>query len=98
MWKRRLLTVPVALCALALLGGAEGIDKSELECEEAVQHLIDCCPDHAPAKQVDCYTGRGCDDRPPDLLQPQSICLRDASCDDLYARGACSAPRDACVP
>lgn len=88
----------MALLALALLGGAEGIDQGELECEEAVQHLIDCCPNDAPAKKVSCYVGRYCDDSRADLSPAQSVCLRDSSCDALYAAGACEEPVLRCLP
>ena len=98
VWRRRLLTVPAALLSLMLLGGAEGVDKSELECEEAVKHLIDCCPSDAPAKLVDCQVGRGCDSRPPDLSSARSTCLMNASCDDLYQSGACDTPKTAACP
>jgi hypothetical protein len=94
--RRRLVTVPAALLSLLLLGGAEGVDKSELECEEAVKHLIDCCPSDAQAKLVDCYAGRVCDNRRPDLSSAQSACITGASCDDLFASGACDAPKTAC--
>ena len=90
--------LPAALLSLLLLGGAEGIDEGELECEEAVQRLIDCCPNDAPARAVDCYVGRYCDDRRADLTPSQSECLRDASCDFLYASGACSSPATVCLP
>ena len=98
VWRRRLLTVPAALLSLMLLGGAEGIDKSELECEEAVKHLMDCCPSDAPARLVDCYAGRVCDNRPPDISPARSQCLLAASCDDLYTSGACDAPKTAACP
>ena len=87
------ITIPAALLSLTLLGGAEGIDKGELECEEAVKHLLDCCPNDAPARTISCYEGRYCDNAHPDLPGPQARCLRDASCDDLFASGACAEPR-----
>lgn len=93
MWKRRLFLIPTALLSLMLLGGAEGIDKGELECEEAVKHLLDCCPSDAPAHQVSCYAGRDCDSTRPQLSGPQSRCIRDASCDDLFASGVCGDPK-----
>ncbi len=98
MRRPRILMLPMALLTVALLGGAEGIDKGELECEEAVKHLIDCCPNDAVPKAIDCYVGRGCDDHAADLTPAQSVCLRDSSCDDLYASGACNAPARACLP
>jgi hypothetical protein len=87
--------------SLTLLGGfaGEGIDKGELECEEAVKHLIDCCPDDSAIRQVSCYVSRYCGSTTPELPGPQARCLRDSSCDDLYASGACSAPKTTgCVP
>ncbi|MDB4964499.1 MAG: hypothetical protein JWN44_188 [Myxococcales bacterium] len=93
MWKRFVITIPAAVLSLTLLGGAEGIDKGELECEEAVKHLLDCCPNDGPIKMISCYEGRFCDHASPDLSGATSRCMRDASCDDLYASGACDAPK-----
>ena len=98
MWKRTLVALPVAMLTLVLLNGAEGIDKGELECEEAVKHLLDCCPNDAPIRSLNCYAGRFCDDRRADLAPEHAVCLRDASCDDLFASGACGDPRTRCLP
>ena len=98
MWKRWATVLPVALLTLALLGGAEGIDEDELHCEEAVKHLLDCCPNDATISRISCYAGRGCETNTPELGPAQSVCLRDESCDDLYASGACDAPTASCVP
>jgi hypothetical protein len=98
MWTGRLIALPAALLSLMLLGGSIGIDKGELECEEAVKHLIDCCPDDAPARKINCYVERYCDKHPAELGPEQARCLRDRSCDDLYASGACEAPKSECLP
>jgi hypothetical protein len=92
------MTLPVALITLTLLGGAEGIDEGELRCEEAVKHLLDCCPDDATIRGISCYAGRGCDHESPQLSSWQAVCLRDESCDDLYASGACDTPTTSCLP
>ena|SRR5690348_2774217 len=97
MWMRRLLLAPLAVAALMMLGGAEGISKTELECEEAVKHLADCCPSDAVVEKIDCYKGRDCDDHLPDLTDGQAVCLRDADCDTLFSSGACDAPKQACL-
>jgi hypothetical protein len=83
---------------LVLLGGAAPIDKEELECEEAVKHLLDCCGDNDGAvRMVRCFVGRACEDQTrPDLSGPQSVCLRDESCAALLASGACGDPVAAC--
>jgi hypothetical protein len=98
MWTRRWIALPTAVLMLTLVGGADGIDKGELECEEAVAHLIHCCPNDAPARNVACFVGRDCDKTVADLTPAQSRCLRDESCDALYASGACEAPKAACRP
>lgn len=98
MWKRRWITLPAALLTLTLLGGAEGIDENELRCEEAVKHLLDCCPDDAPVRAISCYSGRDCDSTSPDLSSAQAVCLRDESCSALWASGACKQPKKACLP
>lgn len=97
MW-RRLLLAGSAAALLFVLGGAEGFDEDELACEDAVAHLIDCCPDDAPARAVSCYAGRGCDETRPQLSNPRASCLRDADCDALYASGACEQPTTASCP
>ena len=61
MWQRRLLTLPAALCRSMLLGGAEGIDKGELDVRGGGQAPHRLLPDDAPAKLVGCYPGRVCD-------------------------------------
>lgn len=93
MWKRRVVTLPVALLTLALLGGAEGIDPDELACEQAVKHLIDCCPPDAPATKLQCYTGRDCDQTVPDLNAAQSGSIVHSSCDELTQQMACAITR-----
>lgn len=93
MWKRRAITLPVALLTLALLGGAEGINPDELACEQAVKRLIDCCPPNAPATQLQCYAGRDCDHTQPDLSAMESDAIVHASCDELVAGHVCDKTR-----
>ena len=89
MWKRKLITLPTAVLTITLLGGAEGIDPDELTCEAAVKHLVECCPPGSPATGFSCDTGRGCDNRPPDLLPAQAENLAAGSCEQLVRSGAC---------
>jgi hypothetical protein len=93
MWKRTAISLPVALITLALLGGAEGIDPDELACEQAVKHLIDCCPPDAPATKLECYSGRDCDDTRPDLSSTESESIVGSSCDELVAANECNHKR-----
>jgi hypothetical protein len=70
-----------------------------LHCEDAVSHLIECCP-HFDAASVRCdYAYEppdGCSGPDqtatyinPDLAQPASDCIRAASCETLVANGTC---------
>jgi hypothetical protein len=94
MWKRRLLALGAAVLSLTLLGGTDwGIGNSEFACEDAVQHLLDCCPDDRSIRIINCYQARYCGSEKPELSVAQSQCLRNADCDALYESGACDNPQ-----
>jgi hypothetical protein len=73
-------------------GDADGLDETEIECDEAVAHLQSCCTgveidvacryDHS----VGCHIGTFC---PPDLTLQQSSLLQSMSCDDIQKTGLC---------
>jgi hypothetical protein len=65
---------------------------SEVECEEAVARLEECCGDSGHALRcID--RSESCDfvDNSPDIDSDQSDCLRALSCDDLRAQRLCEA-------
>jgi hypothetical protein len=64
---------------------AFGFSETEFACEEAYQHLEDCCGS-AP-EGIGCETS--CNSQPSLNLQ-EGDCLRRASCDELKAAGACA--------
>jgi hypothetical protein len=74
--------------ALVLLGGSSGIVADELYCEEAVQHLVECCPGF-PADVVDCTYASGCDPVDPELESNVALCIRRTPCEEVLARGMC---------
>jgi hypothetical protein len=76
---------------LLFLGGATPIDEGELHCEEAVRHLADCCRTDLD-QAYSCTAGRGCDTGRPDLDDPLATEVRDQSCEELVASGACESP------
>src|SRR4051812_21798924 len=81
----------LVVASVLLLGATSPLDEGELHCEEAVRHLADCC--HASIDSVySCTAGRGCDDPRPDLDDPLASEVRDQSCDELVASGACQTP------
>jgi hypothetical protein len=93
MWTRTRLGLTLAV-GLLLLSGSAGIDPGELTCEDAVKHLLDCCGDgNSAVRNVSCYEERGCGDARPELDPELASCLRQASCEELYASGACADPK-----
>lgn len=92
MWKRTLLSLPVALLTLTLLGGAEGIDPDELACEQGVKKLLECCPTESPATQLSCWADRGCGHNRPDLSSSEGLSIAQSSCEEILNDGACNHP------
>jgi hypothetical protein len=96
------------LCAgalsILLFTGEYGISKDELECEQAAQHLFDCCPNLAQLPFT-CTSGNGgCggdhhdDSGLPFMGETTSHCIRLTTCNDLVSSGACDAPLEASCP
>ncbi len=82
--------VPIAVGLTALLTLTCGIREDELRCEEAVAHLVDCCPGF-DAQQVDCYfVESGCDVAYPVLDIEESRCIAGKPCADVVSSGICS--------
>lgn len=72
------------LCALALVAILPAaIPKNQLECEEAIAHLSECCPG-LEASQV---CGDGCS--PITLSEGESDCIRERDCESLRAAKVC---------
>ncbi len=82
-----------ALLALSLL--TCGIREDELRCEEAVAHLVDCCPGF-DAKAVDCYfTSSSCGTVNTAYDIEESRCIAKLDCATLRANGVCSRAQSA---
>jgi hypothetical protein len=71
----------IALVSAGLLAGA--LDREELECEEAIAHLKDCCE----PLETDNICGAGCDALT--LSLEESGCIEERGCDELRAAGVC---------
>ena len=89
LWRRQpILRAGVFGAALLFLMADDGISADEFQCEVAVNHLVDCCPD-LPADKLSCMHG-GCNsDLRPDLPIDRSTCIRQRTCDELVQQGAC---------
>jgi len=90
-----------AIASVALFGmKAEGeVRKDELECENAVQHLEDCCGANYFGGNIDCtYVYGGCEgpDKPPQLTLAQSQCLQTLTCADVQLMGGCGSWMELC--
>src|SRR5258708_5284220 len=73
------------LVLLLLTGGLDELDAGELRCEEAVKHLVDCCPGFNP-QIVEC--GGAC--ASPVIDIPTSACIARATCSEVHRRGYCT--------
>ena len=83
-WRSHARAVARSVCALLLVGILPAaIPKNQLECEEAIAHLSECCPG-LEASQV---CGDGCS--PITLSEGESECIVDRDCESLRAARVC---------
>ena len=88
----KLLRPVLAAAALSFLLADDGIGRDEFLCEAAVVHLAQCCPDFL-VKALYCVRS-GCDgSATPDLNEDRAQCLREKTCAELRALGACDPSR-----
>ena len=93
--RARFNPVHLVVGLLALGSLTCGIREDELRCEEAVAHLVDCCPGF-DAKRVDCYfTPTGCSTTYPVIDIQESRCIEGLKCDQIVAAGICSRAQSA---
>ncbi len=86
---RRLGGVALAAASFMLLTASspQGL-QTQIDCEEAVQQLADCCPGFDPQSLYCAYDG--CDNRTPDLTIADSQEILSLDCDQLRAGGYCT--------
>ena len=88
MFARRSLTLMVALCSSVTLMCATGIDERQLECEEAVARLQECCPD-LRISELRCHP-EGCDGvTTPTLTLDESKCILNETCGAITSADTC---------
>src|SRR5262245_26564362 len=78
------------LVLIAIVLSCGSIPDDELTCEEAVSHLIDCCPGFDP-RRMPCVRSDGCgsDQTKPSFSESSSRCMLAKSCEDLRSGGTC---------
>jgi hypothetical protein len=82
-----------ALLALVVISGTGSIAPSfredEVQCEEAVAHLEECC-DNLDATSISCEYAEGCETNTYPTLKPdESECVRAKSCSEIRSQGIC---------
>jgi len=85
------LTSPILVSiGVAVLFACGSLDPEELDCEEAVNVLEDCCPgfDTSPLQCIHQTNGCGSGTSPA-LSQQDSSCIRSQSCATLVSSGVC---------
>jgi hypothetical protein len=82
---------PSFLAAAILLALATRcLRPDEMYCENAVQRLVDCCPD-SMVRQISCEYVEGCGVTYPAISEDDARCIAGASCASLMADGVCAA-------
>ena len=68
---------------------AFGFEQSDLDCEDAVAHLVHCCPNLDPHR-FDCTTTYGCTGGTSPQYDPAtSQCLAKLDCSHIQGAGLC---------
>jgi len=81
----------IIAATVALMFACGDMRQDELDCEEAVSHLRDCCPGF-DTNLVDCtyFAPQGCGTTTyPDIPIGQSQCISGETCGSLVASGVC---------
>ena len=82
---------PILALGVFLLLACTPIREDEFQCEEAVGHLMECCPGFGVPESYCTYDpGGGCEGPPPTypaLSTDRSQCIRAENCHDLVSSG-----------
>ena len=79
----------VAILVIVLPLACGDMRQDELDCEEAVSHLLACCPGFT-GSHIECTYVAGCTTTTyPAISYLQSQCIRGESCDTLVRSGVC---------
>jgi hypothetical protein len=71
------------------------ISHDEFECEQAVSHLVECCPGFN-SERLTCSDSGGCGEQgDPALPVDEASCIQKHDCASLVASGLCARAQDA---
>ncbi len=82
------VALAIAIGFTLILACGDELSQEELDCEEAVAYLEDCCPGFSGSR-LSCAYGAGCSSAGPAIHSDESQCLRAQSCSTLLKRGVC---------
>ncbi len=95
-WRTRFTGAGLALVAFLTLTAEDlTVTQSEIDCEQAVAHLANCCPGF-PTSQFHCIQ-KACE-ATPDFTVSESQCIVQQDCDAIRAAGWCAISTDDLVP
>lgn len=84
------MLVAALLLIMTFSRGASGLREDDLQCEEAVAHLNECCPGFDVAK-ISCAFSSGCGDTQYTAFSiEESECIQNADCKTLVGNGVCT--------
>ncbi len=89
-FRRFPFAVVAGLVLLMTSQRASGLREDDLQCEEAVTHLNDCCPNFDLSK-ISCSYKSGCGSTQyAELGIDDSVCIQNKECKELIAQGICT--------
>ncbi len=86
------LVLWIALLAPLLIRCGTGWREDELECQQAANQLVECCPGFVAPVQS-CSFHQGCENDPsydPALTIAESKCVAAETCQELVSTGVCT--------
>ena len=90
----RYLRLALAALGLSTLMADGGLREDEIDCEQAVAHLQECCPGFARTETLQCEYNDGCGTIDPALSIDQSLCILGESCAQIVSSGLCDRARN----
>jgi len=79
----------LAFVVIMAVPATQCLREDEVDCEEAVKYMLDCCPGFN-RNSVQCVYSDICGITYPDLTPSESRCILDASCHELASNKICA--------
>ncbi len=93
-----LLRLALAALGMSTLMADGGLREDEIDCEEAVAYLQQCCPGFAQTETLQCEYFDGCGVIEPAISIPASQCIVSETCAQLVSSGVCARAKNLSSP